>query len=383
MSPSNAAAWLTAKSTNPLEVKEAPYTSPRSGEIVIRNRAVAINPVDWGKQLVGNLILSYIKYPFIPGCDVAGEVVELGPDTSRFRVGDRVLGSAIGGAIEANRAAEGAFQRYTVLREHLACPMPEAMSYEQACVMPVGAMTAAHGLFHRDFLNLDFPTVPPRPNPTGRAVIITAGASSVGSNAIQLAVAAGYEVYSTCSAKNSDYVRGLGATRVFDYRRANWADEMARELRGKPVAGAYTIGDGAAEACTQILRRLSRANGTKGKNLVSTSIANAGSIPPADQLKSSIGMAKFMSSAIFSLGRTAVTSAFTGIKPKFIEVDGLPKPDCVVGRVYTEFLPQALATKQFVPAPDAQVVGKGLEKVQEAMDIQAKGVSARKVVVSL
>lgn len=180
---SNAAAWLTAKCINPLEVKDAPYTSPRCGEIVVRNCAVAINPVDWGKQLVGNLIFSYIKYPFIPGCDPAGEVVELGPGTSRFRVGDRILGNAIGGSIESNRACEGAFQRYTILREHVACPIPDIMSYEQACVLPLGAMTATHGLFHRDFLNLDFPTVPARPNPTGRAIIITGGASSVGSNA--------------------------------------------------------------------------------------------------------------------------------------------------------------------------------------------------------
>ena len=51
--PLNKAAWLTASKANPLEVKPAPYTSPRENEIVVRNCAVAINPADWSKQDVG------------------------------------------------------------------------------------------------------------------------------------------------------------------------------------------------------------------------------------------------------------------------------------------------------------------------------------------
>ena len=159
-------------------------------------------------------------------------------------------------------------------------------------------------------------------------------------------------MYSTCSAKNFDYVRGLGATRVFDNQQTNWAGELTRELRGKPVARAFTIGDGAAETCVKILRALDRDS--EEGNPASTSIANAGSIPPTEQLKSSFGLAKFIGSAVFSLGITAVKSSFTGIKSKLIEVTGLSEPDCIVGRVYTEFLPEALAAKQFAPAPDTQ-----------------------------
>lgn len=89
--PENHAAWLVAKQT-PLEVKAAPYTAPRPDEIVVRNHAIAINPIDWIKQCSGNMLFSWIEYPFVLGSDLAGEVVEVGTGVTRFKVGDRVLG---------------------------------------------------------------------------------------------------------------------------------------------------------------------------------------------------------------------------------------------------------------------------------------------------
>lgn len=62
--PPNTAAWLAAKQAQ-LAVGTAPYTHPRENEIVVENSAVAINPLDWIKQVVGNLIFSWIKYPFV------------------------------------------------------------------------------------------------------------------------------------------------------------------------------------------------------------------------------------------------------------------------------------------------------------------------------
>ncbi|KAI1652383.1 chaperonin 10-like protein [Daldinia decipiens] len=229
--PSNFAAWLPAKCVKPLQIDPAPYTPPGAGEIVVKKRAVAINPVDWGKQEAGNIILGYINYPFIQGGDVAGDVVEVGSDVNRFRVGDRVIGQAVGAASSSNNPVEGAFQHYTVIREHLATVIPAWMSYEQACVLPLALLTAAYGLFDPGFLALDPPTVPPpSPNSIQKAIVITGGASSVGSNAIQLAVSAGYQVYSTASPKNFAYVSRLGAIRVFDYHSTTWVDDLVLEL---------------------------------------------------------------------------------------------------------------------------------------------------------
>ena len=93
--PFNSALWLTAKRGR-FEVGPAAYTRPRENEIVVRNHAIAINPLDWLTQSLGDLFLPWIKYPFIAGSDVAGEVVEVGSGVSRFKVGDRVLGHAVG-----------------------------------------------------------------------------------------------------------------------------------------------------------------------------------------------------------------------------------------------------------------------------------------------
>lgn len=89
MPPShNQAAWLK-KAGTPLEVGDAPMPVPGHGEIVIKNAAVAINPLDWHMRDTGVFVQ---EWPAVFGCDVAGEVYEVGPDTSRFKKGDRVIG---------------------------------------------------------------------------------------------------------------------------------------------------------------------------------------------------------------------------------------------------------------------------------------------------
>lgn len=86
---SNQAAWLT-KADTPLEVREAPMPTAGPGEIVVRNFAVAINPLDTHMQKTGIFVQ---QWPAIFGCDVAGEVHQVGADAdSRFKKGDRVIG---------------------------------------------------------------------------------------------------------------------------------------------------------------------------------------------------------------------------------------------------------------------------------------------------
>jgi NADPH:quinone reductase-like Zn-dependent oxidoreductase len=86
--PTNKAAWLV-KAGSPLEVGEAPMPTPGPGEIVVKNAAIAINPLDTHMQDVGVFVQ---QWPAIIGCDVAGEVHEVGADVTRFKKGDRVTG---------------------------------------------------------------------------------------------------------------------------------------------------------------------------------------------------------------------------------------------------------------------------------------------------
>jgi NADPH:quinone reductase-like Zn-dependent oxidoreductase len=87
MSANNRAAWLKVPKAR-LEVDDAAATKAGSGEVVIKNAFVAINPVDWKVQAIG---FATVQYPTILGQDIAGEVVEVGEGVTRVRVGDRVI----------------------------------------------------------------------------------------------------------------------------------------------------------------------------------------------------------------------------------------------------------------------------------------------------
>jgi NADPH:quinone reductase-like Zn-dependent oxidoreductase len=369
---SNTAAWLTAKHDK-LEVRSAPYTPPRENEIVVKNYAIAVNPVDWLKQVLGNFMFSWIKYPFVLGSDTAGEVVEVGKAVSRFRVGDRILAHAVGMDKKRNNPAEGAFQTYTLVLAHMASPIPDTMPCESAAVLPLCLSTAACGLFQKDQLALQYPSVPPKP--AGTTLLIWGGSTSVGSNAIQLAVSAGYEVITTASPRNFDYVKKLGATKAFDYNDKNVVHDVIKALRSKTLAGALAIGSGSAEACLDVV------HASEGNKFVSMA-----SFPISLEKLSGSGMSLQLVPMILQLLRFNVSMWFKSrarhIHTNFIF--GSTLMDNEVSRViYEDFLPEALADGQYVAAPDPYVVGKGLDYVQAAFDLQRKGVSARKVVVSL
>jgi NADPH:quinone reductase-like Zn-dependent oxidoreductase len=103
------------------------------------------------------MMFSWIKYLFLLGTDVVGEVVEVGAGVTRFKVGDRVVSYAVRMGKEYNSSSKGAFQAYTVLLAHIASPIPHNLSYKSAAVLPLGLPTAACGLFQKDQLALQFP----------------------------------------------------------------------------------------------------------------------------------------------------------------------------------------------------------------------------------
>ena len=253
--PPYKAAWLTQPKTNtPLEVKEAPYTSPKANEVVVKVHAVAINPIDWLKAGKGfGFVFNWIKTPFVQGTDLAGEVVEIGPNVSRFKVGDRVLSFALGVNKNFNTSAKGAFQLYTVCLDHMTSPIPDSISYEEASVIPLGTTTAACALFQSDQLNLQYPTVPRKP--TGKPVFIWGGSTSVGCNAIQLAVAAGYDVITTCSPKNFALCKRLGASQCFDYNSKTVISDLITTLKAVDFAGALSMGINSDGQCFEIVSK--------------------------------------------------------------------------------------------------------------------------------
>lgn len=97
-------------------------------------------------------------------------------------------------------------------------------------------------------------------------MIIWGGSSSVGSCAVQLAVASGADVVVTASPSNFDYCKKLGASQCFDYHDDDVEDQIVDKLKGKTVVGAYDAigGEGTAQACARIVDR------TKGKAIIVT-----------------------------------------------------------------------------------------------------------------
>jgi NADPH:quinone reductase-like Zn-dependent oxidoreductase len=372
--PKNEAAWLVAKH-QPLQVKDAPYTEPQAGEILVRNRAVAVNPVDWMIPHLGRLLFSWIRFPCVLGSDVAGDVVAVGSGVSEVKVGDRVLAMAAGMCKQRNRAAEGAFQTYTIVLPRLTTIIPDSLSYVDAAVIPLGVTTAACGLFQSDLLALTLPTANPKPR--DQWVIIWGGATSVGSNAIQLAVAAGYSVVTTASPKNFAYVKSLGASAAFDYNNKDVVHDIVAALRGKDVVGAFAIGAGSTGECLDILSH------SQGRRFVAScsasisfgSVAKGGWITLADVLKLFPSMLRANLS-------TRGKSRRYGIQEKFFDASSVV--DNEIGpAIFRDYLGPALASGSFRAAPPAQVVGTSLHDIQKAFDIQRKGVSAAKIVVTL
>ena len=231
MSIANKAAWLPEKGAR-LKIDSADAYKPGSGELLVRNRAVAFNPVDWKMQDDGYFIDSY---PTILGCDIAGEVAVVGEGVTDFKVGQRILAHPL--SIERKQYSDAAFQNYSIVLAAAAAPIPDSMSFESASVLPLCLSTAASGLYQSEFLNLPLPTNDPKS--TGKTLLVWGGSSSVGACAIQLAIASGLEVVATASKKNFDMVRKLGVKEVFDYNSPSIVGDLVAYLSEKQVAGAY------------------------------------------------------------------------------------------------------------------------------------------------
>ncbi|KAJ5618037.1 hypothetical protein N7537_003151 [Penicillium hordei] len=151
MTSVNRAAWIPGKKVLSYKDGDSRHSS---GQVVIKNTAVAIKPFDWVLQYASPALAGYIKNSFIFSADVAGEVVEVGPDVERFRVGDQVCGSTAAIAKRGQPSGRGSFPAlYGNETEHFDAD-------EQASILGLGLGTAAYSLFHPDYLGLDMPQIP-------------------------------------------------------------------------------------------------------------------------------------------------------------------------------------------------------------------------------
>ena len=177
------------------------------------------------------------SWPCILGEDLAGEIIAVGEGVSNLKVGQRVLAHA--SFLVSKVLQTASFQEQVIVPAIQVAPIPDSMKYEDATVLPLAISTAAAGLFQsRESLALALDLPSENPKKTGKTVLIWGGSSSVGMTCIQLAVASGATVLTTCSPRNNALVEGLGA-KAFDYNSPSIVGDLIDELKKGEFVGAY------------------------------------------------------------------------------------------------------------------------------------------------
>ncbi|MGV9279966.1 NAD(P)-dependent alcohol dehydrogenase [Streptomyces sp. NPDC003730] len=195
-----------------LRLREVDRPRPGAGQVLVRVHAAAVNPYDWhmlrgdpyAARLLGGMGLTRPKHR-VAGIDAAGVVEDVGAGVRGFGPGDPVLGFC-----------PGAFAEYASTSASLLVPAPADLTYEQAAALPMGAVTALRGIRTVGRVG------------AGQRVLVNGAGGGVGSFAVQIAAALDAEVTGVCSARNTDLVRSLGATRVLDYAREDFTGEDER-----------------------------------------------------------------------------------------------------------------------------------------------------------
>jgi len=209
-----------------LRVERVPMPALRDGEVLVRVHYASINPVDWKLQEAGRLPL-----PAVPGGDFAGEVVAVGTGVRGYACGDRVAG------IVDPRERSGSYAEYVAAPVDAIVPVPAAVTLQEAAAYPTVSVAAWRYLVQAAQLR------------AGERVLVHGGAGGVGSMVVQLAKARGAYVIATASARNHDYLRGLGADEVVDYRAVRFED-VVREVD----VVVDTVGGDTLERSPQVLR---------------------------------------------------------------------------------------------------------------------------------
>ena len=181
-----------------LVYEDAPSPEPGAGQVLVRVKAAGIQPVDWEIRRGDHPEWGY-EFPLILGTDVAGVVAEVGEGVEGFRAGQEVWG-------QGDTTLGGSYAEYCVVPAGSLGVKPRSLGFVEAASAAVAASTARQALY--DIGGLE----------EGQTPVVLGAGGAVGSFAVQLAKAAGARrVLATCSVRDYDRVRSLGADRVLPY----------------------------------------------------------------------------------------------------------------------------------------------------------------------
>lgn len=188
-----------------LHESQVPRPEPGISQILIRVRAAGVNPTDW-KHRSARRFLG--EPPYTLGWDVSGTVEQVGLGVTLFKPGDEVFGML------PYAHGAGSHAEFVVGPTRAFVPKPSSIDHVQAAAIPLVALTAWQSLVDTAQLQ------------AGQRVLIHAAAGGVGHVAVQIAKARGAHVIATASSPKHDFVRGLGADEVIDYREVDFAEAV-------------------------------------------------------------------------------------------------------------------------------------------------------------
>lgn len=249
----------------------------------------------------------------------------------------------------------GAFQLYTLMRADRAAILPESVSFTEGVVLPIAVGASASALFSQKpgevmpgvptpLLGLPYPLLESPITPSGRALLIYGGSSTVGCVATQLATAAGITVFTIAGSHNFALSQHCGAAQVFDHKDAAVVDKVAAAISESKL-DFIGIFDAIAlpetyPVALAILEKLG------GGHLIC-------SHPPPPNVPANV-----KASMIYAVNEAEIP-------------------------LFADYITPALQTGRLKCLPKSIVVGKGLNYIQDALKKLEGGVSAGKVVVEL
>ncbi|KAG5657128.1 hypothetical protein KAF25_001717 [Fusarium avenaceum] len=244
----------------PFTPKTVPVYPPAPGEVLVRVAWTASTPLDLHRADGGLLISEYPS--LMGGGGAAGKVVAVGDggDLKDLSVGDRVATFAFRGGKESNH------QEYITIPAYLASKIPNNISYQEAATVSVNLVTVFHTAAAD--LELELPWPVPKdytPKQADEPILIWGASSSVGMYAIQVFRHWGFKnIIAVASEKQHEYLRSIGATQTFDYRKDDVVDQILEFVNNKPEPKLPYIIDciGSLEGTLKPLSKLAQRGST-------------------------------------------------------------------------------------------------------------------------
>ena len=310
-------------------------TELKADELLVQVHAVGLNPID--NMIPTGMFKPVLQFqlPATIGSDLAGVVIQVGSQVTRFKVGDAIFASIFD-------TGKGALAEFAVVPESAAALKPANLDFVEAASIPMVGLTSWQALKERADIQ------------SGQKVFIPAGSGGIGTFAIQLAKYFGATVATTTSSKNLALVKSLGADQVVDYTR----EEFDKVLKGYDLVLGTVRGD-AIEKSVGILK--------PGSKIVSL-------VGPLDKAFAETRRLNFILKFVFGLMSRKIIALS---KKRFVSYSFLfVRPD---GEQLSE-ISKLLETEQIKPVIDKVY---SFAQAKEALDYLAQGRAKGKVVVKI